>query len=104
MDVFSDVLGQADARSDILSRSMAAIAANGNGAVVLFNRDTPLSRLLRVKAGEPLADVKELRDYGVGAQILAELGIHDMIVLTNSPHTPVALKGYGLNIVEHRKI
>ena len=104
MDIFSDVLGQADNRSDLLSRSMELIASDGNGAVVLFSRDTPLSRLLRVKAGEPLGDVKELRDYGVGAQILAELGIHDMIVLTNSPHTPVALKGYGLNIVEHRQI
>lgn len=104
MDVFSDVLGQADSRSDLLSHSMEAIAANGSGAVVLFSRDTPLSRLLRVKAGEPLNDVRELRDYGIGAQVLAELGIHDMIVLTNSPHTPVALKGYGLNIVEHRQV
>ncbi|RYE53799.1 MAG: 3,4-dihydroxy-2-butanone-4-phosphate synthase, partial [Hyphomicrobiales bacterium] len=42
--------------------------------------------------------------YGVGAQILAELGIHDMILLTNSQRTPVALDGYGLNIVEKRAL
>ena len=50
------------------------------------------------------ADMEELRDYGVGAQILAELGVHDMILLTNSHHTLVALEGYGLSIVGERAI
>ncbi|MDB5738094.1 MAG: 3,4-dihydroxy-2-butanone 4-phosphate synthase, partial [Sphingomonas bacterium] len=50
------------------------------------------------------ADMNELRDYGVGAQILAELGIHDMVLLTNSHHTLVALDGYGLNIVAEQAI
>jgi GTP cyclohydrolase II len=49
-------------------------------------------------------DVEQLRDYGVGAQILAALGVHDMILLTNSHHTPVALGGYGLAIVGERAI
>jgi 3,4-dihydroxy 2-butanone 4-phosphate synthase/GTP cyclohydrolase II len=40
-----------------------------------------------------------LRDYGTGAQVLAELGIHDMILLTNSQHTLIGLEGYGLSIV-----
>ena len=104
LDVFADVLGQADDRGDLLSRAMEEIAWNGNGVVVLFSRDVPVSRLLRVKAGEPLADRQELRDYGVGAQVLAELGIHDMILLTNSRNTPIALEGYGLNIVERRRL
>ncbi|KQX18573.1 MULTISPECIES: 3,4-dihydroxy-2-butanone-4-phosphate synthase [unclassified Sphingomonas] len=104
LDIFADVLGQADDRSDLLSRAMEEIAREGNGVVVLFSRDVPMSRLLRVKAGEPLVDRKELRDYGVGAQVLAELGIHDMILLTNSRNTPVALEGYGLNILERRSL
>jgi 3,4-dihydroxy 2-butanone 4-phosphate synthase/GTP cyclohydrolase II len=41
-------------------------------------------------------DMDELRDYGVGAQILAELGVHDMILLTNTQHSLIALDGYGL--------
>jgi 3,4-dihydroxy 2-butanone 4-phosphate synthase/GTP cyclohydrolase II len=45
-----------------------------------------------------------LRDYGVGAQILTALGVHDMVLLTNSHHTPVALGGYGLAIVGERPI
>ncbi len=103
-DLFADALGHADDRSSLLSRAMEVIAADGNGVVVLFSRDVSMSRLLRVKAGEPLADVKELRDYGVGAQVLAELGIHDMILLTNSRNSPVALEAYGLNIVKRRSI
>ena len=46
--------------------------------------------------------MRGLRDYGIGAQILAELGVHEMILLTNSTHTPVALAGYGLTIVGQR--
>lgn len=104
IDVFSDVLGQLGSREDIVGRSMEEIARNGEGVIVLFNRDVTLSHLLRIKTGEPVVDMTELRDYGVGAQILAELGIHDMILLSNSEHTPIALGGYGLNIVARRKL
>ena len=54
--------------------------------------------------GEDVAPIEELRDYGVGAQILAELGIHDMVLLTNTHHSLVALEGYGLNIVSERRV
>lgn len=104
LDLFADTLGQADDRSDLLSRAMTAIANAGSGVVVVFDRDTPMSRLLRIKAGEALDNVNDVRDYGLGAQVLAELNIHDMILLTNSLNTPVALAGYGLNIVERQKI
>ena len=40
------------------------------------------------------------RDYGVGAQILAELGLHQIRLLTNNPRKFVGLEGYGLQIVE----
>ncbi len=63
-----------------------------------------MSDVLRAMAAAKRPDMNELRDYGVGAQILAELGIHDMILLTNSHHTLVALDGYGLNIVGERAI
>jgi len=45
-----------------------------------------------------------VRGYGTGAQILAALGIHDMVLLSNSRHSPVGLSGYGLAIVEERPI
>ena len=48
--------------------------------------------------------MEELRDYGVGAMILAELGVQDMVLLTNTHHTLVGLDGYGLSIVGERRI
>ncbi|MBT6885835.1 MAG: 3,4-dihydroxy-2-butanone-4-phosphate synthase, partial [Rhodospirillaceae bacterium] len=49
-------------------------------------------------------DGQILRDYGVGAQILLDLGIKDMILLSNTRHTIVGLEGYGLRVVEQRSI
>ena len=45
-----------------------------------------------------------LRDYGIGAQILLDLGVHEMILLSNTQRTIVGLEGYGLSIVEQRPI
>ena len=45
-----------------------------------------------------------VRGYGTGAQILAALGIHDMVLLSNTRHSPVGLSGYGLAIIEERPI
>ena len=50
------------------------------------------------------APQRELRDYGIGAQILLDLGVKNMILLTNRRRTIVGLEGYGLNIVEQRPI
>ena len=47
--------------------------------------------LADLRAGKPAEGGEELREYGIGAQILAALGIHDMILLTNTHHSPVGL-------------
>ncbi|WP_242097361.1 MULTISPECIES: 3,4-dihydroxy-2-butanone-4-phosphate synthase [unclassified Sphingomonas] len=106
---FVDMFGEASERSGLLSRSMEAIAAEGTGVIVVINRPMKdsVSRFIRLRgegkgAGAP--EVEELRDYGVGAQILAELGVEEMVLLTNTHHTLVALEGYGLSIVGERPI
>ena len=68
-------------------------------------RGDAFTRAVQAKAGvlKP-ADMDELRDYGVGAQILTELGIEEMVLLTNTHHTLVGLDGYGLSIVGERPI
>ncbi|CAO0821028.1 3,4-dihydroxy-2-butanone 4-phosphate synthase / GTP cyclohydrolase-2 [Desulfarculales bacterium] len=53
-----------------------------------------------VEANEALGFAADLRDYGIGAQILADLGVHQMRLLTNNPKKMVALEGYGLSMVE----
>ncbi len=104
---FADMFGEDSDRSRLLSRSMEIIAQEGAGVIVVVNRqrEDAFTTAVRRKAGEPVkVDMEELRDYGVGAMILAELGVHDMVLLTNTHHTLVGLEGYGLTIVGERNI
>ena len=109
MSMFVDVFGEENERSGLLSRSMDAIAAEGTGVIVVINKPMKgvVSRFMQLRAegkqaGAP--EIEELRDYGGGAQILTELGVQDMILLTNTHHTLVGLEGYGLSIVGERPI
>jgi 3,4-dihydroxy 2-butanone 4-phosphate synthase/GTP cyclohydrolase II len=109
LDFFNDTLGEIGDRTGILQSSMRTIDEEGNGLVVLINRQMPdaFSRIVDTRnprRSDGSADVSELRDYGIGAQVLAELGVHQMILLTNTPHTLVALSGYGLEIVGERPV
>jgi 3,4-dihydroxy 2-butanone 4-phosphate synthase / GTP cyclohydrolase II len=109
MSMFVDVFGEENERAGLLSRSMQAIAEEGAGVVVVINKPMKgiVTRFMQLRAegksaGAP--EVEELRDYGGGAQILTELGVQDMILLTNTHHTLVGLEGYGLSIVGERAI
>lgn len=106
LDLFADVLGEASERSGLLPGAMAMIEAEGAGVVVALHAASPgsLSRATDLRSGKPAEGGEGLRSYGIGAQILAALGIHDMILLSNTAHSPVALSGYGLAIVEERPI
>jgi 3,4-dihydroxy 2-butanone 4-phosphate synthase/GTP cyclohydrolase II len=106
VDLFADMLGESSVRAGILSGSMAMIEAEGAGVVVALRAGLPgaLSRAIELRSGATQEPGEGLRSYGIGAQILAALGIHEMILLTNTHHSPVALSGYGLSIVEERPI
>ncbi len=102
LDLFSDVLGDtARAPGGVLEASLKTIAAAGRGVVVLIRepRPTALSDRLRQDSRETSGDHGELRDYGVGAQILIDLGVREMLLLTNSPRAIIGLDGFGLTVV-----
>jgi 3,4-dihydroxy 2-butanone 4-phosphate synthase/GTP cyclohydrolase II len=96
------VAGRAE---DELHAAMKAIAAEGRGVVVLLRdwRADGLSQAIRARR-EKRATAPELRDYGIGAQILADLGLRDIIRLSDNPRPVVGLEGYGLTVVETRPI
>jgi len=106
LDLFADVLGESSARSGVLQGAMRMIEHEGSGVVVTLHAAAPgsLSRSIDLRAGKPVEAGDAVRGYGTGAQILAALGIHDMILLSNTRHAPVGLSGYGLAIVEERPI
>lgn len=106
---FVDMFGEASERAGLLSTSMEMIAEEGAGVIVVINRAMKgvVSRFMQLRAegkGAGAPEVEELRDYGVGAQILADLGVEEMVLLTNTHHTLVGLDGYGLSIVGERAI
>ncbi|HTW26227.1 MAG TPA: 3,4-dihydroxy-2-butanone-4-phosphate synthase [Acetobacteraceae bacterium] len=102
-DPVADLLGGPSARS--LHGAMAMIAAAGRGVVVLIRdaRQTALSDRVAQLTATPRPQA-ELRDYGIGAQILVDLGVHEMVLLSNTRRTVIGLDGYGLEIVEQRAI
>ena len=88
-----------------IHNSMQLIAREGRGVIVLIreHRPTALSDRVRELVMSPRPP-RELRDYGIGAQILLDLGVKDMVLLSNRQRTVIGLEGYGLNIVETRAI
>ncbi len=106
LNLLGDVLGELDENPDTLHNAMEQINDAGKGVVVLIREPRPmaLSDRVRRKLGKPVKTPSDLRDYGIGAQILLDLGIRNMILLSNTERNVVGLDGYGLAISETRKI
>ncbi len=111
MNVLQDVLGDATSgHGPELHAAMAEIGRAGRGVVVLIREPLPTSlsdavqrrigTVAPAKNGKPT----ELRDYGVGAQILLDLGVRRMILLSNRKKIIIGLDGYGLSIDGQRPI
>ncbi|MFM2302022.1 MAG: 3,4-dihydroxy-2-butanone-4-phosphate synthase [Pseudomonadota bacterium] len=99
ISILDDMLGQPGPRKRTLQRAMAEIGRHGSGLIVL---------LIQPREGhssddQPAADM-DLRSYGIGAQILVDMGVNDLILLSNSHRNVVAIEGYGLNIVGEHSI
>lgn len=100
-DFTADVLGEAGPRARLVERALAVMAAEPEGGVVVLLRDPDPQALSRrfqePQDGDGLRE-RMLREYGVGAQILRELGVRRMVLLSSAPQKVIGLEGYGLEI------
>ncbi|HEY5239203.1 MAG TPA: 3,4-dihydroxy-2-butanone-4-phosphate synthase [Rhizomicrobium sp.] len=101
LNIFSDLLHYKSYEKDVLGESMRIISEAGRGVVVLLRQSRPtfVSDVVLRRVPEDV-DRSRVKEYGVGAQILLDLGVENMVLLTDTPEKKaVALDGYGLNIV-----
>jgi 3,4-dihydroxy 2-butanone 4-phosphate synthase/GTP cyclohydrolase II len=102
VDFATDILGHVETRQDYVPQAMKTISAHPGAGVMVFLRDQHPGALSQKFSGaaDQAKAAKALRDYGVGAQILLDLGVRDMIALSSTQPKPAALEGYGLRIVD----
>ena len=100
VDLATDMLGAVEARRDYVPKALKAMADYDGAAVAVFIRDSN-PHWLSERYGQPQADHSGniLRDYGIGAQILLDLGVRDLLLLSSSQTVLPASAGYGLKIV-----
>ncbi len=99
--------GESRARSGELETAMKMISEKGRGAIVIIREPTPtsLSRFLKEREGQALKKpIAELRQYGVGAQILTDLGVKNIVLLSNTKRTIVGLDGHGITLVGQKPL
>jgi 3,4-dihydroxy 2-butanone 4-phosphate synthase / GTP cyclohydrolase II len=111
-NTLADVLGISEEghQRSLVQKSLEAIAAEGRGVLVLIRDVLPSAVSRHLKGGDP--DIREgsgsesrVLEIGIGSQILHDIGVRDMILLSNSPRRKVVgLEGYGLRIVDWRAL
>jgi 3,4-dihydroxy 2-butanone 4-phosphate synthase/GTP cyclohydrolase II len=108
MDFLSDFLGEAGKREGLVRRAMEKLSAAEEPGVVVFVRMGMGEEIARALGGQAPADGEPphpLREYGVGAQILKDLGVRRMILMSNTrPNVLPGLDGYGLTVEGWRRI
>jgi 3,4-dihydroxy 2-butanone 4-phosphate synthase/GTP cyclohydrolase II len=125
LNVLDDLLGdETSGRSGELQNAMRMVGDSGRGVIVIIREPWAASLANQIRAhhdlpfdpshvsaevslsqeGRPQIAPPALRDYGVGAQILMDLGVKNMILLSNVTRSIIGLDGYGLKVVERRPI
>ncbi len=104
LNVMKDIFEEKNIFNDDISKSFKIIEEKGSGAIVLINSDMApqIDKIFNRRDVEK--NKLELREYGVGAQILSAIGIKKIILLTNSKKKIIALDGFNLEIIRQENI
>ena len=108
LDLLSDVLGDQSSHrtGSELSSAMETISNNKSGIIILIRdlSSESLSNKFSRNTNNSIRNLKSIRDYGVGAQILLDLGVKNMTILSNTKATAIGLDGFGLSIKGWKQI
>ena len=106
VDLTADMLGWSAAHRDYVPAALRILAKHGGPAVAVFVQDpSPTSISERIKGHrKAYSQSHGYRDYGIGAQILRDLGVRDMVLLTSSSSKLAALQGFGLEVVGRQSL
>ena len=95
-----------DGQNNLIFKAMKKIEMNKSGIIIIINDSYKdfISKKLKVDEEIDTKDKLNLRQYGVGAQILSDLGVKKMILLSNSKKKAIGLKGFDLTIVDWERL
>ena len=104
VDVFDDL--NANGQNNLIFKAMKKIDLNKSGIIIIINDSYKefISKKLKIDEEIDKKDQSNLRQYGVGAQILSDLGVNKMILLSNSKKKAIGLKGFNLSIVDWERL
>jgi len=103
LNIFADCFEEQDnPRSGLLSKSLKVINKTQNGVVVIIRQ--PQEQISNLLFGNQHNSPQTLRNYGIGAQILVDLGIKNLTLLTNSKKSVIGLDAFGIKICGYKKI
>jgi 3,4-dihydroxy 2-butanone 4-phosphate synthase/GTP cyclohydrolase II len=103
LNTIDDVVSTGAHRETLIHKAMQIIGREGRGVIVLIRESRPDAISARLKQEAGGQGQQRLIEYGIGAQILLDLGVREMTLLSNSPARKiVGLEGYGLKVAGHR--
>jgi 3,4-dihydroxy 2-butanone 4-phosphate synthase/GTP cyclohydrolase II len=107
VNTLDDVISSGGHRETLIHKAMELVGKEGRGVIVLIRETRPdaISSRLNLNEEKDLAGPQRLIEIGIGSQILCDLGVREIVLMSNAPARKiVGLEGYGLKIVGHRRL
>ena len=98
--IVKDILTEKNFFNDQMQRSLEIINNKENGLIVIINGNYAPKIEKQFSRQKQEKEIFELREYGVGAQILRDIGLKKIILLTNNKKKVIGLDGFGLRIIK----